>query len=445
MKKLLGIVVLGLLLSGNAYAIDYRNSFAFFNFWLQDNGFNKYLKKDSNGQLKNNLDIKAHKNRWGILYKSNPNRDTLIYYLYKYQHSHRVGDPGTMQWEQVEIKPSKNPYEFKFNLIEDKFVKKQMQTKGILSYLYFQDNHVLIDEISPKNRLGEFLDNKSKFMSMSMNKSLTSYILGHAICEGYINGLDSKVDDWSIIKDTLYEKNNLIDLLNMASGDQKYLNEFTGNTGFFLNDKNASLEYETNTIKKSVLNYLKGSEKSKAKYNYNGFVPQLLLNYTVYKTGDDFKKILNKIFQDKVKIKHSVFMGKIRGRVEEHGVYHPMVRMTRFDYLRLAKAIMDDYQNDTCVGKYLKEIHKRRIPKRYNENKNEPEFNRTKSYGGFFHMDYPGLKNKVVFGMGGYGGRAILIDMENSRIVVLNSLHYNNTKYKYNVKKLLINPIKKGK
>ena len=445
MKKLLGIIVLGLLLSGNAYALDYRNSFTFFNFWLQDNGFNKYLEKDSNGQLKNNLDIKAHKNRWGILYKSNPNRDTLIYYLYKYQHSHLVGDPGTMQWEQVEIKPSKNPYEFKFNLIEDKFVKKQMQTKGILSYLYFQDNHVLIDEISPENRLGEFLDNKSKFMSMSMNKSLTSYILGHAICEGYINGLDSKVDDWSIIRDTLYEKNNLIDLLNMASGDQKYLNEFTGNTGFFLNDKNASLEYETNTIKKSVLNYLKGSEKSKAKYNYNGFVPQLLLNYTVYKTGDDFKKILNKIFQDKVKIKHSVFMGKIRGKVEEHGIYHPMVRMTRFDYLRLAKAIMDDYQNNTCVGKYLKEIHKRRIPKRYNENKNEPEFNRTKSYGGFFHMDYPGLKNRVVFGMGGYGGRAILIDMENSRIVVLNSLHYNNTKYKYNVKKLLINPIKKGK
>ena len=60
-------------------------------------------------------------------------------------------------------------------------------------------------------------------------------------------------------------------------------------------------------------------------------------------------------------------------------------------------------------------------------------------------MDYPGLKNKVIFGMGGYGGQAILIDMENSRIVVVNSLHYNRDKYKYNVKKLLIDPIKKGK
>ena len=77
--------------------------------------------------------------------------------------------------------------------------------------------------------------------------------------------------------------------------------------------------------------------------------------------------------------------------------------------------------------------------------KNEPAFNRSKSYGGQFHMDYPGLKNKIVFGMNGYGGQAILIDMENSRIVVLNSLHYNNTKYKYNHKKLLFDPIKKGK
>ena len=105
---------------------------------------------------------------------------------------------------------------------------------------------------------------------------------------------------------------------------------------------------------------------------------------------------------------------------------------------------MDDYQNDTCVGKYLKEIYERRIPKG-SKKEEEPLYGRTKSYGGQFHMDYPGLKDKIVFGMNGYGGQAILIDMENSRIVVLNSLHYNNTKYKYNHKKILFDPIKKGK
>ena len=85
--------------------------------------------------------------------------------------------------------------------------------------------------------------------------------------------------------------------------------------------------------------------------------------------------------------------------------------------------MMDDYQNDTCV-KYLKEIQKEELKKNYTKHTNEPHYNRTKSYGGQFHMDYPGLKDKVknfLVGMGGFGGNAILIDVENSRIVVLNS------------------------
>jgi len=466
MKKFLGIVILGLLLSNNLLARDYSNSLGYFNFWLKDNGYHQYLNFDepSEGicvtepkwsavwfqqgcdkfQGSNNLNIKTKKGRWGIDSDSNPNRDTLIYYFYKYQFSHLTGDPNTMQWQQVEVKPSKKPYEFKFNLIEDKYVKKQMQTKGILSYLYFQGDHVLIDEISPKDRLGEFINNETRLMSMSMNKSVTSYILGHAICDGYIGGVDTRINDWPLLSSSLYENQKLIDLLNMSAGDQKYINEFKkGNTGHPL--ANLNYEYETSTIKKTISLFFRDTVKSKSRYNYNGFVTQLLFNYIKHKTGDDFQKLLNKIFKDKVKTKHSVYFGKIKFELDKNGNGHPMIRATRFDYLRLAKAIMDDYQNNTCVGKYLKEIHKRRVPKNYNEGKYEPQFNRTKSYGGQFHMDYPGLKNRIVFGMGGYGGQAILIDVENSRIVVLNSLHYNNTKYKYSVKKLLIDPIKKGK
>ena len=134
------------------------------------------------------------------------------------------------------------------------------------------------------------------------------------------------------------------------------------------------------------------------------------------------------------------------GQSSASGNASNMFFASRYDYLRIAKAIMEDYQNDTCVGKYLKEIHERRIKKNVKDtNFEEPGYGSTSTYGGQFHMDYPGLKNRVIFGMSGYGGQAILIDVENSRIVVVNSIHYNNTKYKYNVKKLLIDPIKKGK
>jgi len=431
MKKLLGIVVLGLLWCSISFANqEYR--IKNFTRWLYDNGHNQYLEKDSDGRLQTNLKISLNKKKRNLGYHSNPNRDTLLYYVWDYAYRAR-------NW--YEVKPSKKPYEFKFNLIEDKFVKKQMKTKGIMSYLYFQDGHILIDEISPKERLGEFINNETKFYSMSMGKSVVSYILGHAICAGYIDGVDARINDWPLIENSLYHNQKLIDFLNMSTGDQKYINEFKSEEGTFFNGP--SYAYEATSISMTMGLYYKDTVKSKSVYNYNGFVTQLIINYIKHKTGDDYEKLLNKIFADKVKIKYSILPTFSGGSGQ--GNLHPNLNVSRYDWLRIAKAVMDDYQNDTCVGKYLKEIHKRRIPKNYNEKKNEPHFNRTKSYGGQFHMDYPGLKDRVVFGMGGYGGNAILIDVESSRIVVLNSLHYNNKRYKYNKKKLLIDPIKKGK
>ena len=313
-----------------------------------------------------------------------------------------------------------------------------MKTKGILSYLYYQDGEVLIDELSPKERLGEFLNNETKFYSMSMGKSVTSYLVGHAICDGYIDGVDARVNDWPIIKDSLYHDQKLITFLNMNTGDQKYIDEFEDGTSKLG-------AYEDRDIATTMRSYFnnQNTKKSKERYNYNGFVTQLILNYMKFKIGKDYDKFYSKVFNDKIKIKNSIRYG-YTSLNENWGNGHPNIMATRFDYLRIAKAIMDDYQNDTCVGKYLKEIYERRIPKGSKE-KEEPLFNRTKSYGGQFHMDFPGLKDKIIFGMGGYGGNMILIDVENSRILVLNSLHYNNKKYKYNHKKLILDPFKKGK
>ena len=38
-----------------------------------------------------------------------------------------------------------------------------------------------------------------------MNKSVTSYILGHAMCDGYIGGLDDRINDWPLLSSSLYE------------------------------------------------------------------------------------------------------------------------------------------------------------------------------------------------------------------------------------------------
>ena len=215
MKKILAIILITIFLPNHLLAKDPKSSYPTFTKWLLDNGYNQYVDIDENGVPRHNLKIKTRKGVKKVLvkqvfmgkiyYNANPNRDTLIYYFYRYQFSHLTGDPNTYSWIPIEIKPSKEPYKFEFDLIEDEFVKKQMKKKSMLSYLYYQDGKVLIDEITPKEKLGEFMNNETKLISMSMNKSVTSYILGHAICDGYIESVDSKLDDWPILENSLYE------------------------------------------------------------------------------------------------------------------------------------------------------------------------------------------------------------------------------------------------
>ncbi len=441
MKK---IILIFLILITNLNASDLTNSYL--------TGLDRINKILSNSPESLDLEVfrevnfeKATKYKsWNIPFKANPNLETLQYYFYR-----DLFASIPTEYNRYFVTPSQNTYEFKFDKIENKFVKKQLKTKGILSYLYFEDGKIIIDEVSPKERLGKLFNDETKFRSNSMGKSLPSYILGHAICEGYIDSLDSTISDWSLVKNTLYENQKLIDILNMTTGDQEYVYD----SHMLLNGK-VNRESYTNVDNPNIesimkLNFQDTQPDKKRIYNYNVVNTSLIFNYILFKTGEaNFQKLLNKVFQEKVKIKNLVSFYKNDGP-SSSGNAHNMFYATRFDYLRIAKAIMDDYQNNTCVGKYLKEIYDRRIPKGVSMSgdgkRGEPQFNRTYSYGGQFHLDYPGIRDKIVFGLGGYGGKAILIDVEDSRIVVVNTIHFNHDRYKYNVKKLLINPIKYGK
>ena len=151
MKKIFAALIISLIASSNLFAESFKINK--FNLWLYENGYHQYLNIEENPVCKeepkysnlwyynkcdkfqgsNNLNIKI-KNKalsaTNIAYHSNPNRDSLIYYLWKYSYRDR-------SQHLKEFKPTNNSYDFKFNLIEDKFLKKQMKTKGILSFHLF--------------------------------------------------------------------------------------------------------------------------------------------------------------------------------------------------------------------------------------------------------------------------------------------------------------------
>ena len=430
MKKILAILIFSFL----SQKIVVANELAIwtFNKWLYDNGHQKYVIKDNNS-YKNNLNLKLSKRKWTLPEEENPNFDTLLYYFFRYQHSHFVPGSNTYQWDTYEIKPSTKHYKFKSDLKEDKYITKQMNKTALLSYLLYEDGKITIDEISPIDRFGNFVNNETKLRSMSIGKTMVSYVMGHAICKGYIDSVDSRLNDWSLTKNTPYENQKIIDLLNMNAGDQKYVNRG--------NFKDGSGDVDTITI--SIAMYkMSNLKKSKSKYNYNALLPHLLLNYISFKSGDDFENLLKDIFQNEAKIEHSVYFFKHPNMKKEFGVANSMFFATRHDYLRIAKSILDDWKNDTCMGKYLKTIYENRIPKGNFDQRFDLSntFSGTKTYAGFFHTDYSGMKNRSIMGMSGYGDQEIIIDFDRSRILVIHSVHGN-----YNWKKIAYSVIKKGK
>ena len=146
-------MVLGLLWQNLVLANDM--AIWVFNKWLYDNGHQKYVIKDNN-DYKNNLNLKLSKKKWTLPEEANPNFGSLLYYFFKYQHSHFVPGSRTYQWDTYEAKPSSQHYKFKSDLKVDKYIKKQINKTALLSYLRYEDGKITVDEISPKNRFGDF-------------------------------------------------------------------------------------------------------------------------------------------------------------------------------------------------------------------------------------------------------------------------------------------------
>tara|TARA_B100001057_G_scaffold108931_1_gene106827 strand:- start:49 stop:1179 length:1131 start_codon:yes stop_codon:yes gene_type:complete len=351
-------------------------------------------------------------------------------------NSTSYGEHNSIQYDlpwfpKYEVKGSDQYYKFNSNLTEDEIVKKEIKNykkTGLISYLLYEDGVIVIDEKSQEDWLTSdkwLSEEKRLLVSHSVGKSFASYITGHAICEGYIDSVDVVLDDWSILNNTLYHGQKLIDILNMTTGDQKYVgtkicqkdDELCGQKGTTVVTTNIQAMMEKN---------FQNTKKSKSVYNYSALATGVFLNYTIYKVGEDYQKLLNKIFNEYVKVKNNIYFMRT-GTDETVGSGRYTTYATRYDYLRIAKTILEDWNNDTCVGKYLKTIYERRINKNRDKFKSTAIEFYTKKYGGQFHFDVVGLTERKILGMGGAGGQQVIIDLDRGRIIVVNARdrHYN--------------------
>ena len=456
-KKIL--IVIFLILSTTAYADEQEELFEEFNIWLAKNEFTEYFKVgfaeptgkckelekfsqhwyynncDKDKKIIGNYNVDTYNGRSEIPERiTKPNYETLLYYYWNYTNGN-----WTNKAKYSIIKSSENPYKFNFDLREDKNVKKQMQKTALLSYLLYEDEKIVVDELSPKDRFGKVFTNETKYHSQSVGKSIASYILGHAICKGYIDSIDAQLNDWPVLENTLYHNQKIIDIINMKAGDEKYFSP-KDKSNIFANS-NSKHSVTNRTIKSVMENELKNSKKSASKWAYNNLLPHLIMNYIIFKAGnDEFLKLLEDVFTNKAKIEYDTSFAEPRTSTSEDKAITSTLLVTRYDYLRIAKAMLDDWQNDTCEGKYLKSLYERKVKKNYEYSDKKHAYRNTKSYSGFFHLEPTGMNKRHIFVMDGYGGQTVTIDFDKGRIVATLAIHRD-----FNWMKIAHSVIKKGK
>ena len=381
-----------------------------------------------------------------------PNDATISYYYNKISTLIYRTD------QQYRVDPSTNPYQFQKKLEKSGFIKDEMSRSSALSYLFFDDGSVIYDELPPPDRFESTFNNASYFPSHSVGKSIISYLIGHAICDGYIESIDAPISDWELMEDTLYYGQPLINLLNMKAGDTNVIRSFETTyikTGRHIHGDGPLLAAVQNPKE------LKDTKpKKNARFAYSNLTADVLASYLMHRVGQDFDDFIRDFYQNKVRIEFPIYLEmnpvmnrslspttdqRIKEGAARYGIF-----ATRYDFLRIAKAMLDDWQQDTCEGRYLKEIYNRSVSstkKLSTWNKSDmkygyPSFGHvSKEFGGQYWLKPLGLEGRQVLVMMGSNGQLIAIDMDNARIVVISAAV---EKY-YNARKLAYLPLKHGR
>jgi hypothetical protein len=316
-----------------------------------------------------------------------------------------------------------------------KLVEEQLKDKktGLVSYILFENNKILVDQ----NRKSKYW---GPYPSHSVGKSLVSLVTGYAMCGGYINHTVFDRIDYPTVEGTLYENQKLIHLLNMQAGDDEIIGDRIGNWDSRLISNNKSIN--TIPIKTAMKRYFKnkdGLEPGKY-FNYSAMTTNVIMNYVIYKTGDDWEKLLHKVFIEDAKVAKRVYFHKTLRKDKtgnrksgEYGRYS--FYADRYDYVRIANMMMNHWKNDTCVGKYLKTMYENRVDRNYVTSTHNGNHRSAQTYGGQFLWDAIGLEDRPILMMDGAYGQQVVIDFDNNKIITVHSTdrHYNYYSLVYSV------------
>ena len=303
-------------------------------------------------------------------------------------------------FKKIQISPATTVKSLKREIIDNKNTKKideNIKKKSLLSVLYFDGQNVVVDKKSDK------IQDDTKIYSFSISKSFVSYVLGNAICNGDIKSLDDKISDYvPDAKGTLYENSTFKDLINMRAGDTNFASRKAGSAAFI---------YAGPVIQKkiTVKEYLASSKNLKTTekvFSYNNFLTDLVARAIDLKSPGGLKKAYQDL-ANKAGTSSEMFFP-----IDDNGwpLLHGWTYATREDFLKLGIQVSKDWNSNTCIGDYLKNI----------ESMRDESDNKNSEYAGFFWFN---TKNKSRHAqMRGHGSQHIHIDLEKNKVLTYHAI-----------------------
>ena len=307
------------------------------------------------------------------------------------------------------IPSAKKPMIIKDTSKSNSKIRNIMDQSDLLSVLFFDGNSITVNELSTAK-----LRPQERMYSMSISKSYVGYLLGHAICDGFIKTLDDSIGQYvPETSGTIYEGVSLQNMINMTAGDAHY---WGGGSNTMVAYANPILRK-----KKTINEILEESRgvgpKENAKFFYSGILTDLVARAVHLKSPSGMKDYFHKKIADTSgNSSETIYLKDKNG----WGIHFAFLYATRGDYLKFAKLIVQDWKSNSCIGSYLKKLYENRIP----TGKPQNGSHNFQSYGGFFWMDKSNF-DFPHFVMNGHGGQRVIINFNTGAILSMHAIRDN--------------------
>lgn len=261
------------------------------------------------------------------------------------------------------------------------------------------------------------VSSSSFIVSYSMAKSITSIMVGYALCEGHINNLDERVDSYvPELSGTAFGSSSIKNILNMASGANA-----SGKNGEPYNRFTPQLREQKTSYMENLIKF--GSQKKRLLsqiqpgeiYDYKNLDTATLSLLIEKATNMPFHEWYEKTIINNVGMAN--FSGWTLDR-DGRALAHALFFASPDDWIRIAIHSLDLYKGKggECMQEFMfKAVHDR--VKIYDDRI-------FTQYGYQMWTGGVGMNDNVYWKLG-FGGQKIGIDPETEKIIVVSSTEWD--------------------